>query len=209
MRHTLVEPGERGAFERPADGDPLVVELQRDGHRDEGQRRAGDHRQAGDVALSARFEPQERAQQEGGDRAEHDRHDPDHPLQAGGEEGVAAGDERHRCRAERNHPRLTALAQPRARDQGVGGEERVKGGGEREQLWPLRRVKRLPLRNGEPRRDENAGGHPRPASLHGQRQQHRDVGGVHRQQQAERGGRRSQSTGSVPMAGPQTAWSAR
>ena len=184
MRHPLVEPRQRGALERPADGDPLVIELQRDGDGDEGERRAGDERQAGHVALSAPFEAQQRAQQEGGDRAEQDRDHADHPLQAGGDEGLAAGDERHRRRSERNHPRLPTLVLPRTRDQGVGGEERVESTGEREQLWPLRRVKRLPLRDGVPGDDEDTRCHPRPACLHRQRQQHRDIGDVHREQRA-------------------------
>ena len=38
MRDAAVEPGQRGAFERPADGDPLVLQLQR--NRDASRRRA-------------------------------------------------------------------------------------------------------------------------------------------------------------------------
>ena len=45
--------------------------------------------------------------------------------------------ERHRRRAERNHPRLATLGLPRSGDQRIGGEQRVKRAGEREQLLPL------------------------------------------------------------------------
>ena len=46
VRNAREEPHQRRAFERPADRDPLLVELQRNGHGDERQRGAGHERQA-------------------------------------------------------------------------------------------------------------------------------------------------------------------
>ena len=53
MRDAPVQPGERGALERPADRDPLLLQLQRNRDGDERERGAGDERQAAEVALPA------------------------------------------------------------------------------------------------------------------------------------------------------------
>ena len=69
MRYALIEPGQRRTLERPADRDPLLLELKRnrDGH--ERQRSAGDERQARQVALPGASNAQQRAQQDAGDEA--------------------------------------------------------------------------------------------------------------------------------------------
>src|SRR5437763_1778568 len=50
MRDAREEPHERRPLESPADGDPLLVELQRDGHRDERESRRGDESDPRDKA---------------------------------------------------------------------------------------------------------------------------------------------------------------
>ena len=64
VRNAAIQPRHRRAFERPADGDPLLVELQRNGDGDERERGAGHERQPADVTLR----PPARA--EAGPRAE-------------------------------------------------------------------------------------------------------------------------------------------
>src|SRR6266436_7819201 len=44
MRHAMEEPAERRTFHRPANSDPLAVELDRENERDEKQRRAAEKR---------------------------------------------------------------------------------------------------------------------------------------------------------------------
>ena len=77
MRDPPVQPGQGRALERPPDGDPLVLELQRNRDGRQRERGAGDERQPGQVALARALEPQQAAQQHGGDQAEHHRHDAD------------------------------------------------------------------------------------------------------------------------------------
>src|SRR5260370_31747462 len=45
MRHAMEEPAERRTFQRPANSDPLAVELDREKQRDEKQRRAAEKRE--------------------------------------------------------------------------------------------------------------------------------------------------------------------
>ena len=66
MRHALVQPRQRRPLERPPDGDPLVVQLHRDRHGDECERRAGHEREASDVALAGGLDRHQGTQQERG-----------------------------------------------------------------------------------------------------------------------------------------------
>ena len=101
MWNSLIQPGQRRSLERPANRDPLVIELQWNRDRHEPERDAADQGQARHVALTRRLYAQ-RPQQDAGDEAQHDRHDSDHPFEIGALERVAAGEERHHRGAERH-----------------------------------------------------------------------------------------------------------
>ena len=63
VRNAAIDPGERGTFERPADCDPLVMELERNRDGGERQRGARDDREPAEVARARRLEPQQHPQQ--------------------------------------------------------------------------------------------------------------------------------------------------
>ena len=68
MRHALEQPQQRRAFQRPADGDPLAVELHRENQRDEKQRHAaepGKLRQTRFIVGGNGFQHRDEAQQRG------------------------------------------------------------------------------------------------------------------------------------------------
>ena len=69
MRDAPIQPGERRTLQRPADRDPLVMQLQRDGHGHERERGAGDERETPEVAFAGRLDAQELPQQDGQHRA--------------------------------------------------------------------------------------------------------------------------------------------
>ena len=90
MRNARVEPRDRGAFERPADRDPLLPQLQRNRHRQKRERGAGHQREPAEIALARRLDAQQLAQMQRGDRADQHRDDADHPIEAGDRHAVAA-----------------------------------------------------------------------------------------------------------------------
>jgi len=55
MRDAPVGPRQRRALERPADGDPLMVQLKRNRDGGKAERSASDQRQPPEVALTDRF----------------------------------------------------------------------------------------------------------------------------------------------------------
>ena len=68
MRHAMKQPQQRHAFQRPADGDPLPVELDRENQRDEKQRHAAEPGQLGHARFvfgGNCFQDDDQAQQSG------------------------------------------------------------------------------------------------------------------------------------------------
>ena len=82
MRNAAVQPGERDAFERPANRDPLVGERQRNGDGDEAQCGAGHERKPSEIACLRRFDAEQLAQQPGHDHRFSNRHDADDRTEA-------------------------------------------------------------------------------------------------------------------------------
>ena len=130
MRDAAIQPGQRGPFERPADRDPLMLELQRNRDGDEGERGAGDERQTPQVALAGRFDPQQRPQQErehrsldhGNDRRSSSSSPPATNARAPAKNAIALA-----STAARYGSRLATGA--RADHEWVGGEHRVERAG--------------------------------------------------------------------------------
>ncbi len=92
MRNPCRQPRERGALERPADRDPLVIELQRNGDGDERAHDAGDEREPAEVARFRRFQPEELPQHGGEHQCFGDRHEADEVAETALEQRGPAGD---------------------------------------------------------------------------------------------------------------------
>ena len=176
MRNAPVQPRQRRAFERPADGDPLVIELQRDRDGDEARAPRRRRAPAGRCRARPRCSSRSRLRSRAPSTApSDDRHDADHPLQAAGLEGVAAGEEEHRRRAERRPG--TDRGRSRSRgpsDQRIGDEDRVERAGQHQQLaatrsasWPNCHCAHRQPRRPPPRRSPTH----RQRACAGQRQQ--------------------------------------
>ncbi len=157
-----------------------MVQLQRNRHRHQSERRAGDERQPREIALAGPFQPQEPAEEHDRHQAEHDRHHADDRLESAGLERLPAREERHHRRAERHEPGFPALTISRTGDQRIGAEDRVQRPREREQLPPFDAevVAELPSEHRGPRRNQDACGGLRPARRGNEREQDGDAGHV-------------------------------
>jgi hypothetical protein len=188
MRDASVEPGQGRAFERPADGDPLLFELQRNRDGDERQARRRDERQPSEVAFARRLQPQQLPQQHRHRRAEHDRDDAHDGIEAADREGVAAGEERPRAGGDRGEVRIARLAAALPEREGVGDEHGIQRPGQRQHLRPRLR----PAMLADPRGDRGAGEHGRdnrdvaPRVARGQPENRRDRDHIPRRQQHQR-----------------------
>ena len=101
MRNPHEEPGQRGPFERPADRDPLLLELQRNCHRDERQRRPGDERQTADLPLAGPLQMQELNEQDGHERRLEHREGTDDAREATVDHRLARHEKERNAREDR------------------------------------------------------------------------------------------------------------
>ncbi len=135
------QPGQRGALEGPPNRHPLVLQLQRDRHGDEGQHRARPRAPGGRASV------RQAAQPEAGRRAGPPRSAacatgsaPMHAAEAAGDEAAAAP--RGRTRRWRGPPpgaaRAPSADRPQQRER-VGQEQQVERRGEDERLPPRTR----------------------------------------------------------------------
>ena len=188
MRDAPIQPGERRALERPADRDPLVTQLQRDGHGHERERRAGDERQTPEIAFAGRLDAEELPQQDSQHRAERDRHHADPPAIAAGLERRARAEEAHRARDDRREIRIAIASRPSAQEHRVRDEHRVHSRGECEELVPgaIAQPDQFPVSRGDPRDRRGTGRDVRPSVTPRQRENRRQRRDMRDEQRDER-----------------------
>ena len=127
VRNPPEQPRQRRALERPADRHPLLVQLQRDGDRDEGQHGRGHERQPPERALGRRLEPEQRGQQDAHQRGLHHRQRADHASVPGRHEGQPRHVEEPRAGDDRREVRREAPADPPSERERVAEEDQVEG----------------------------------------------------------------------------------
>ena len=99
------EPRQRRRLEGPADRDPLLVELERDGDRHERERRSRHEGEAPEVARRGRLDAQERHEEKRQGRGDADRQDRDEAVPPRLGEARPAEKEECGARQDRRDPR--------------------------------------------------------------------------------------------------------
>ena len=139
MGDAAVEPGEGRPLERPADRDPLLLELERDRDRHEGEGRPRHEGQPAGVAALLRLDGEEPAQEERHRQGLHQGQDTDHRPVPSGHEGGAGREEEGSRGQDRAEPGLPGADRGGAGAERPGQEDDVDRGGEPEAGAPLLR----------------------------------------------------------------------
>ena len=198
MADAPVEPRERRPEERPAEREPLPLELQGNGDRHEGERRARHERQARAVLLRRDPEREEAREERGHPQRHRERKEPDDAPVSPVLERPAQ--EREQTRARDDGGEVRCALPPRAlpEDDRMQDEERPEDPGEERVLLPGRAhapSRRAPCPRGEDRGPGGENGEARLGRARRHREKRDEEEGVRREDGAERGRARHERHG--------------
>ncbi len=191
MRDAAIGPRERGAFERPADRDPLSIELQRNRHRRERERRRGDQREPTEVARTGGLHAQQLAEQEGHDEPFGHGNRAGELTEAALQQRRARREEEPRAAGNRREVRIAGVARTPAEHEWIHDERDIQRGRQRERRGPRRRFRMVVVPGGldPPGRDDGRRRNPVPLAGPGDREDQRDVHHRRKDDDGQRHGR--------------------
>src|SRR5436190_4060538 len=144
MRDTMKKPAERCAFQGPANGDPLSIELDRKNQRNEKQRRTAEERQlriAGRADERCGFEQYEQSEQRRHRKC--GRHETRDPVRVGSANQLIQEVKVQRPSQRGRSPRHSFLGKPAMENERKRSEERIESEIPKQGEARLRRIKML------------------------------------------------------------------